>query len=867
MKRRLKIFALIFLVLAFSVAAETVNFEMGECVMQDVGSICPLIIATDSDLGTLSLTGASFNLISTTAVIDDVVFTNGLQDISVGNDYTFFGVDTSLVAGDQIATIFVTTISTPLLVDIVPITAVLGTGDDEVVLDEVVGGSISNSVVDSDGDGVSDAEDTCPGFDDNIDAECMVNTPPEINLIIGDIYYNIGSALFDFSASSDDGSIASYELTTSYGETFGEECVPADGSSAPEFLCKWLAVGAPFGENTVTLTLVDDQGLSSTVTESFIIPACGDGTINAPETFPQEECDDGNNDAGDGCSATCTEEFCLDGECDISTVCDSVTLTLEDGETLGEVRGILGDADLPAMLSSGSVLGVRYTQEMSFGPNVESGFVDSLENDNDVIDDFLFFKSGSDLVTYVLEFETPIGFEDLAGQELQILGEAYDVLEAKRSVDGMATLKLRSEEGLNLWFTDKDFTNSNLDNNLVVNREVIQGAFTVITGTNAGSETMVTSLNVIMQAQDDYFVGIEKVLSDAIREQGDDEELLLGNTFDVRLDSYDAGVSEVSIGTYCEEESTISLVATCGDGFCTGQEVCASDCTFTTEYENYITWVDPNDGILIVDRNEDGVMQDQDFFGYRPLVTRDVDNGFEDLALFDSNGDGVINEQDEKFSEFQIWQDLDSDGFAIAGELFTLEEAGVAEVRLSYRDNDEEYITQKGTYKSIEAVRLRTERDEVRTLLDADPDNIALQERFLTLDASLDVENTLLAGTLGPGSFLILDLNNDGLSFMNCMSPTTVGTGCLVPECGNYGLEGDEECDSEDEFARGLCVLPGSADECRLVTINTAEQALNQILCVLDAARCEGEIYTIEEQKLRVRDLFLMFLRGIGGEQ
>jgi cysteine-rich repeat protein len=38
-------------------------------------------------------------------------------------------------------------------------------------------------------------------------------------------------------------------------------------------------------------------------------PACGDGVVNQPT----EECDDGNNEDGDGCAADCMDEFCGDG--------------------------------------------------------------------------------------------------------------------------------------------------------------------------------------------------------------------------------------------------------------------------------------------------------------------------------------------------------------------------------------------------------------------------------------------------------------------------------------------------------------------------------------------------------------------------
>ncbi|HOZ56304.1 MAG TPA: DUF4215 domain-containing protein [bacterium] len=53
-----------------------------------------------------------------------------------------------------------------------------------------------------------------------------------------------------------------------------------------------------------------------------VLPYCGDGIVNQVS----EECDDGNNDNGDGCSSTCTIEqnghYCGDGKVDPGEECD-----------------------------------------------------------------------------------------------------------------------------------------------------------------------------------------------------------------------------------------------------------------------------------------------------------------------------------------------------------------------------------------------------------------------------------------------------------------------------------------------------------------------------------------------------------------
>ena len=58
---------------------------------------------------------------------------------------------------------------------------------------------------------------------------------------------------------------------------------------------------------------------------------CGDGEIN----LSREQCDDGNNTSGDGCSAICEDEtkgpFCGDGEVNLSREqCDDGNTSNED---------------------------------------------------------------------------------------------------------------------------------------------------------------------------------------------------------------------------------------------------------------------------------------------------------------------------------------------------------------------------------------------------------------------------------------------------------------------------------------------------------------------------------------------------------
>ena len=60
------------------------------------------------------------------------------------------------------------------------------------------------------------------------------------------------------------------------------------------------------------------------------------------------------------------------------------------------------------------------------------------------------------------------------------------------------------------------------------------------------------------------------------------------------------------------------------------------------------------------------------------MTGRNVANGYEDLALLDSNNDGTFDFRDERFHEVQIWQDANSDGIAQEGEMSSLFQNGIS---------------------------------------------------------------------------------------------------------------------------------------------------------------------------------------------
>ncbi|WP_248282006.1 calcium-binding protein [Parazoarcus communis] len=101
-------------------------------------------------------------------------------------------------------------------------------------------------------------------------------------------------------------------------------------------------------------------------------------------------------------------------------------------------------------------------------------------------------------------------------------------------------------------------------------------------------------------------------------------------------------------------------------------------------------WVDVGDGLLVWDRNGNGVIDNGlELFGNQTLLGngQQAANGFAALAQHDSNGNGAFDAYDALWSDIRVWRDLNQDGVSQAGELFTLAELGIASISLSYANS------------------------------------------------------------------------------------------------------------------------------------------------------------------------------------
>ena len=97
-------------------------------------------------------------------------------------------------------------------------------------------------------------------------------------------------------------------------------------------------------------------------------------------------------------------------------------------------------------------------------------------------------------------------------------------------------------------------------------------------------------------------------------------------------------------------------------------------------------WVKGDDGFLVLDRNGNGAIDTgKELFGVDTLKSNGqlASDGFDALRDLDGNADGLFNAQDAQFANVRVWQDLNQDGVAQAGELKSLAEHNITAINLA----------------------------------------------------------------------------------------------------------------------------------------------------------------------------------------
>ena len=121
-------------------------------------------------------------------------------------------------------------------------------------------------------------------------------------------------------------------------------------------------------------------------------------------------------------------------------------------------------------------------------------------------------------------------------------------------------------------------------------------------------------------------------------------------------------------------------------------------------------WVKADDGLLVVDRNGDGIINDgTELFGDSTLLAdgTKAKDGYAALREFDSNSDGRVDAQDKHFNQLRVWRDLNQDGICQTNELFTLEQVGVKALNLANKNTNTNLgngntLAQSGSYETTD---------------------------------------------------------------------------------------------------------------------------------------------------------------------
>lgn len=225
-------------------------------------------------------------------------------------------------------------------------------------------------------------------------------------------------------------------------------------------------------------------------------------------------------------------------------------------------------------------------------------------------------------------------------------------------------------------------------------------------------------------------------------------------------------------------------------------------------------WVGADDGLLVLDRNRDGLINDISEISF----VQDLDGAttdLEGLAAFDKDeagqADGVIDANDTTFGLFQIWRDSNSDGTSQSNELFGLPDLGITSISLTIDPvgqildgNVDNVITGQSTYT--------TESGTVATIGDV----TLFYDDGVGLDLKPIVETLGISAIGGAGNDTLTGgLGNDTLDGRggNDILQGGFGDDSLIGDVDNDTLQGGAGNDTIRGSAGLDLVAGGSGDD------------------------------------------------------
>ncbi|WP_116865551.1 calcium-binding protein [Pseudomonas savastanoi] len=201
------------------------------------------------------------------------------------------------------------------------------------------------------------------------------------------------------------------------------------------------------------------------------------------------------------------------------------------------------------------------------------------------------------------------------------------------------------------------------------------------------------SLAAIGKALDYFQDDISKALGDAydqvVKQVSDAGEFLskIAEDLGSKFQGFYQGLQEKFDGA--SDTSSPLILDLNGDGVSTTSVSSGAHFDHNADNRAEATgWIAGADGLLVWDRNENGVIDNgKELFGDQMVLVGGAraSNGFEALKELDSNGDGVFSSSDSLFSKVGVWIDSNSNGISEASEIHKLYDVGVASINVDYK--------------------------------------------------------------------------------------------------------------------------------------------------------------------------------------
>ncbi len=102
-------------------------------------------------------------------------------------------------------------------------------------------------------------------------------------------------------------------------------------------------------------------------------------------------------------------------------------------------------------------------------------------------------------------------------------------------------------------------------------------------------------------------------------------------------------------------------------------------------------WVGADDGLLVLDRNGNGIIDDAGELTFAKDDNRAVTD-LEGLRAWDSNRNGFLEAGDTDFNRFRIWRDVNQNGISEASELHSLSSLGIRSLNLTLNLTNNELV-------------------------------------------------------------------------------------------------------------------------------------------------------------------------------